>query len=103
MHILGRGKKWQSDEPVIKISQHRLSFVKEYKYLSYLVCSDLSDDSAIHHQVRSMYCRAHMLNNRFKMCTEYIKVLLFKLFCCNIYQGRVQGSLDFKRGGGPMV
>ena len=85
MHILGRGKKWQSDEPVIKIGQHRLSFVKEYKYLGYLVCSDLSDDSAIHHQVRSMYCRAHMLKNRFKMCTEYIKVLLFKLFCCNIY------------------
>ena len=65
MHILGRGKKWQSDEPVIKIGQHRLSFVKEYKYLGYLVCSDFSDDSAIHHQVRSMYCRAHMLKNRF--------------------------------------
>ena len=85
MHVKGKGRKWKSDTPVVRLSNDTLKFVTEYKYLGHVIRNDLSDDHDMKRQIRSSYCRANMLKSRFTQCTDEIKVLLFKLFCANMY------------------
>lgn len=85
MNVLGLGKKWTTTEPTLKLGGNKLTFVEQYKYLGHTIKSDLTNDCDIAKQVSSLYCRANILNKRFKLCTDDIKVLLFKLFCSNVY------------------
>ena len=85
MYIVGKGQRWNSDEPALFLGKDRLSMVSEYCYLGHIICNNLKDNSDIDKQIRSLYCRANSLKRKFKHCSEAVLCLLFKTFCSTIY------------------
>ena len=55
------------------------------KYLGHFICNTMRDDTDILRQRRQLYARANVLARKFYMCTDEVKVLLFRMFCCNLY------------------
>ena len=55
------------------------------KYLGHFICNTMRDDTDILRQRRQLYARANVLARKFYMCTDEVKVLLFRTFCCNLY------------------
>ena len=45
----------------------------------------MRDDTDILRQRRQLYARANVLARKFYMCTDEVKVLLFRTFCCNLF------------------
>ena len=85
MYVVGKGQRWNSDEPALFLGKDRLSMVSEYCYLGHIICNNLKDNSDIDKQIRSLYCRANSLKRKFKHCSEAVLCLLFKTFCSTIY------------------
>ena len=52
------------------------------KYLGHFIC-----DTIILRQKRQLYtyARANVLARTFYMCTDEVKITLFRTFCCNLY------------------
>ena len=55
------------------------------KYLGHFICNTMRDDTDTLRQRRQLYARANVLARKFYMCTDEVKVLLFRTFCCNLY------------------
>ena len=55
------------------------------KYLGHFICNTMRDDTDILRQRRQLYARANVLARKFYMCTDEVKVLLFRTLCCNLY------------------
>ena len=53
--------------------------------LGHFICNTMRDDTDILRQRRQLYARANVLARKFYMCTDEVKVLLFRTFCCNLY------------------
>lgn len=62
-----------------------LAVVEKVKYLSHMIRSDLSDDDDIQRQYCKLYAQANMLARKFHMCTNNVKVCLFKAYCTPLY------------------
>ena len=45
----------------------------------------MRDDTDILRQRRQLYARANVLARKFYMCTDEVKITLFRTFCCNLY------------------
>jgi len=45
----------------------------------------MTDDEDIYRQCRMMYAQAYILKHRFGMCTDKVKVSLFKVYCAPLY------------------
>ena len=45
----------------------------------------MSDEDYIQRQIRQTYARGNSLINRFYMCSENVKILLFKTYKSNFY------------------
>ena len=86
MHVIGKRQKWSGSTPV-KLNDKILKFVDEHKYLGHFIHKNLSDNCDMLKQIRSLYCRANMLNKKFGLCSDSVKILLYKLFCANFYCG----------------
>ncbi len=50
------------------------------KYLGHFICNTMRDDTDILRQRRQLYERG-----KFFMCTDEVKILLFRTFCCSLY------------------
>ena len=87
MHVIGKRQKWSGSTPSVKLNDKILKFVDEHKYLGHFIQKNLSDNCDMLKQIRSLYCRANMLNKKFGLCSDSVKVLLYKLFCANFYCG----------------
>ena len=74
-----------SSMPSFRIGEKSLDIVNEVKYLGHVIRSDFTDDKDIASQLRGLYCRVNMLVKRFSKCSDYIKCMLFKTYCCSMY------------------
>lgn len=74
-----------SKNPIVKLAGQPLKYVDSYKYLGCFISSDQSDDLDIDRQRRWLLINANRIVRKFHKCSEEVKVLLFKTFCCNMY------------------
>ena len=71
--------------PSIYLKQRKLEWIQSKEYLGVILCSDRSDDLDIQRQIKAIYKQGNALIRKFYMCTDNIKVKLFKSFCYNMY------------------
>ena len=71
--------------PSVYLGGRPLLWTNEHKYLGAILKYDMFDDSDIIRQTRSVYSHGNFLIQRFRNCTESVKVKLFKSYCCNMY------------------
>lgn len=71
--------------PVFYLSGEELAVVEKVKYLGHMIRSDLCDDEDIQRQYCKLYAQANMLARKFHMCTNNVKVCLFKAYCTPLY------------------
>ena len=55
------------------------------KYLGHYICSDLSDDQDIKRQYGRLYGHTNSLVRRFHMCSDEVKIKLFRAYCTPMY------------------
>jgi len=77
------------NEPKLYLSDVRLSFVNQYKYLGMVTLNNSFDDVDMSRQLRSLYVRSNFILRNFTNCSQNVKVLLFKSFCTNVYCGHL--------------
>ena len=68
-----------------KLYNSKLEFVDKFKYLGHYFTSNLSDDYDIEQKIKYLYAHANMIRRRFYMCSDNIKILLFKSYLYNPY------------------
>ena len=61
-----------------------LTRVTKYKYLGHCI-SDARDDDDMARQYRQSYAQGNALLRKFFMCTESVKITLFRSFCTSLY------------------
>ena len=71
--------------PQVYLNDRKIDLVNKYKYLCMIMCDDNKDDEALASQIRGLYSRGNTLTKNFLYCTEEVKCLLFKAFCCSFY------------------
>ena len=59
------------------------------KYLGHYICSDLSDDRDIKRQYQRLYGHANSLVRRFHMCSDEVKIKLFRAYCTPLYTSQL--------------
>ena len=62
-----------------------LTRVTKYNYLGHCISDDLSDDDDMARQYRQIYAQGNALLRKFCMCTESVKITLFRSFCTSLY------------------
>ena len=62
-----------------------LTRVTKYKYLGHCISDDLSDDDDMARQYRQIYAQGNALLRNFFMCTESVKITLFRSFCTSLH------------------
>ena len=62
-----------------------LSCVDKQKYLGVYISDDQKDDCDISRQIKAVYTRGNILINKFKHCSEDVKVKLFTSYCTSFY------------------
>ena len=71
--------------PQFYLNGRQLTFVNSTKYLGHILTSNMSDADDIGRQIRSVYCRGHLLFKKFGKCTDFVKRRLFTSFCSSFY------------------
>ena len=62
-----------------------LTRVTKYKNLGHCISDDLSDDDNMARQYRQIYAQGNALLRNNCMCTESVKITLFRSFCTSLY------------------
>ena len=75
----------RSPFPAFYLAGTALSECSEIKYLGHIIANDLSDDGDIYRQRQKLYVQANMLCRKFSMCSEPVKISLFKAYCTPLY------------------
>ena len=71
--------------PSFSLAGEALEVVKKFKYLGHIIRDDLSDDDDVQRQCCMLYGQANMLARKFHMCTDDVKIALFKTYCTPLY------------------
>ena len=71
--------------PSFLLSDKVLNVVDKVRYLGHIIRDDLSDDDDIQRQYCKLYAQANMLGRKFHMCTDDVKISLFKAYCTPMY------------------
>ena len=71
--------------PSFYLAQQKLDECSSYTYLGHIICNDLSDNSDIDRQCRSIYAKGNSLIRNFYKCSDSVKVTLFKSYCSSLY------------------
>jgi len=75
--------------PLLILGGQNVKSVNHYKYLGVILDNELSDDKAIHRQLRIyQYCAANKLS-LFSRCSNTVKNLLFLSFCTPMYASQL--------------
>ena len=80
-----RGMIVSSTFPPLKIGNHYINYVQQFKYLGHIISDGLTDDEDINREIKNMFARTNVLLRRFRMCSVEVKVVLFKSFCLCLY------------------
>ena len=57
----------------------------QYKYLGHIITDNLRDELDIERQRKKIYAQGNILNRKFFMCSEDVKITLFRAFCSPMY------------------
>ena len=71
--------------PSFSLSGQTLEVVNKFKYLGHVIRDDLCDDDDVQRQCGKLYGQANMLARKFHMCTDDVKIALFKSYCTPLY------------------
>ncbi len=71
--------------PSFFMADRELNVVDKLKYLGHIIRDDLCDDDDIQRQYCKLYAQANMLVRKFYMCTDDVKIALFKAYCTPLY------------------
>ena len=71
--------------PSFSLAGEVLEVVKKFKYLGHIIRDDLCDDDDVQRQCCKLYGQANMLARKFHMCTDNVKIALFKTYCTPLY------------------
>ncbi len=55
------------------------------KYLGHFINNEMSDDDDMYRQRRKLYAQANMLVRKFYMCSDEVKINLFRAYCTSFY------------------
>ncbi len=84
--LIAKAKEDQKQKfPSFLLSDRSLDVVKRVRYLGHIINEDLCDDDDIQRQCCKLYAQANMLARRFHMCTDDVKVSLFRAYCTPLY------------------
>ena len=84
--VVYKGRKVKVNSlPQLYIGDQTLKMVDKCKYLGHVMCSNLSDSDDIQRQIRELYVNANMLTRKFSLCSDNVKILLFKMYCTPLY------------------
>ena len=71
--------------PNVTLNGAHIKKVDSEKYLGYIVRNDCYDNDHITTEMRKTYIRGNMLIRKFKVCSNDVKVTLFRSYCSSIY------------------
>ena len=71
--------------PEFEINNTAIDRVSMYKYLGHCINDELSDDDDMTRQHNKIYAQGNALIRKFYMCTENVKIALFKSYCTTLY------------------
>ena len=71
--------------PEFEINNTAIDRVSMYKYLGHCINDELSDDDDTTRQRNKIYAQGNALIRKFYMCTENVKIALFKSYCTTLY------------------
>ena len=71
--------------PDFTLDGQKLTTVEQYKYLGHYITSDLKDHMDIGRQIKKLYAQGNTIVRKFHMCTEDVKIMLFKTYCTSLY------------------
>lgn len=91
MNVFPRNFKLLNSPQVI-LCGRTIQVVSDYKYLGYIMVSDMNDDKAMLKQIRAFYARSNYLLKHFANCSIDVKLQLFKAFCSNMYCAHLWSS-----------
>ena len=66
--------------PLFVLQGDVLKNVDQFKYLGYLITSNMSDDLEMKRRTRGIYAMGNVVINKFKQCRATCKVLMFKTY-----------------------
>ena len=78
-------KNWCYTVPEFEINNTAIDRVSMYKYLGHCINDELSDDDDMTRQRNKIYAQGNALIRKFYMCTENVKIALFKSYCTTLY------------------
>ena len=59
------------------------------KYFGHYICANMKDDMDIMRQCRQLYAQGNVLARRFHMCTDNVKITLFRSYCSSLYTSQL--------------
>ena len=62
-----------------------LPIVESYEYLGYTICDSQVDNEEMMKRMRKLYSTGNMIINKFRNCSEDVKIMMFKTYFSNIY------------------
>jgi len=71
--------------PTLFLGCKALKTVNEHKYLGVIIQCSGMDDLDISRQIRATYIQGNCIIHKFRGCSDYVKVQLFKTYCYNMY------------------
>ena len=79
-------KRWKFIfTPVFKLQGDVLKYVKDFKYLGFIISNDTKDNLEIYKRTGKMYATGNMIIAKFKNCHNLCKTIMFKTYCTNVY------------------
>jgi len=71
--------------PHFTIDGHCLQFVNEFHYLGHIITNNLCDNADIKREIHSVCVRTNMLIQRFRNCSQHVKIAIFRAYCIGLY------------------
>ena len=88
--MIAKTKEDQNQKfPLFLLSDRTLEVVKKVRYLGHIITDDLCDDDDVQRQCCKLYAQANMLARKFHMCTEDVKVMVFRAYCTPFYTAQL--------------
>ena len=71
--------------PKFTLSGFLLPIVESYEYLGYTVCNTQQDNDEIMKRMRKLYSTGNMIINKFRNCSDEVKIMMFRTYFSSIY------------------
>ena len=75
--------------PSFEMNGESIKEVPFVKYLGHIISADMKDDLDIMRQCRQLYAQGNALARRFHMCSDNVKVTLFRSYCSSLYTSQL--------------